>query len=447
MAGIMDSSIFLDVNLPSAATWFYFSALLAVALFFKFTRLASVRNLDILTAFLLMPGMLLLLERKHEWWGYFWLFCASGYLVVRCLIDLILVRRPALAPNLSPAGLFWLAGTLFASLIVVPVQPPADSTPSPERSQSPISGVPREIENRLEKNIAPPAEGPPLHIWVVRGLAVLCHLSIVVGMVLIGWRHFDDFHNGVAAATFYLLLPYTYLLMPATVLGGDRWEHAWPMALMVWSVFCYRRPMLAGLFLGLASGSVLFPVLTVPVWLSFYWRRGAVRFGLALLLSAVLCLGAMALLLYLRGKWPEGLPSEWALASWQPWRESAGGVPGFWQGLSGEGIHWAYRIPVFVVYVTFVLGTLFWPAPKNLAHVLALSAALLVGIQFWYADRGGVHILWYLPFFLLMVFRPNLTNAQPPRLPQDDWPARLGRAAGRLVTRWFKHPEPATPVT
>jgi hypothetical protein len=99
-----------------------------------------------------------------------------------------------------------------------------------------------------------------------------------------------------------------------------------------------------------------------------------------------------------------------------------------------------------VAYITFVLATLFWPAPKNLAHVLALSSALLVGIQFWYADRGGLHVLWYLPFFLLMVFRPNLTAAQPPRPRSDDWPARLGRGVGRLVTRWFRVPEPATPV-
>jgi hypothetical protein len=473
MAGNMDSSIFFDVSLPSAATWFYFSGLLAVALFFKFSRLLSVRNLDVLTLFLLMPGMLLALasEGRRDWWAYFWLFIASGYFLARSLMDLILVRRPALAPNLSPAGLFWLAGMLFASLIMVPVRLPAETSPAVaaavgstakligvpvrpsaegaskgESPQGPISGVNREIENRLQKHLVAPPDGPPLYVWRDRCLAMLCHLSIVVGMVLIGWRHFDDFHNGVAAATFYLLLPYTYLLMPATALGVGRWEHAWPMALMVWSVFCYRRPMLAGLFLGLAAGSLLFPVLTLPVWLSFYWRRGAARFGLAFLLSAWLCLGAMGLLLYLQGDWPQGLPSEWALASWQPWRESAG-APGFWQGISGEGIHWAYRIPVFVVYLTFVLGTLFWPAPKNLAHVLALSSALLVGIQFWYADRGGVHVLWYLPFLLLMIFRPNLTNAQPPRLPADDWPARLGRAVGRLAVRWFKHPEPATPVT
>ena len=77
---IMPSSIFFKVELPSATTWFYFSGLLAVALFFKFTRLLSVRNLDVLTVFLLMPGLLLLLASEgRDWWGYVWLFCASGY--------------------------------------------------------------------------------------------------------------------------------------------------------------------------------------------------------------------------------------------------------------------------------------------------------------------------------------------------------------------------------
>src|SRR5437588_11377352 len=51
-----------DFNLPNATTWFYFSRLLAVALFFKFTRLLSMRNWDVLTLFLLVPGLLLLQE-------------------------------------------------------------------------------------------------------------------------------------------------------------------------------------------------------------------------------------------------------------------------------------------------------------------------------------------------------------------------------------------------
>src|SRR5437879_4233308 len=58
-------STFLDFNLPNATTWFYFSLLLAVALFFKFSRFLSVRNLDVVTLFLLVPGLLLILEARR----------------------------------------------------------------------------------------------------------------------------------------------------------------------------------------------------------------------------------------------------------------------------------------------------------------------------------------------------------------------------------------------
>src|SRR5215471_2193214 len=60
------ASIFLDFNLPNATTWFYFSFLLAVALFFKFSRFLSVRNWDVLTLFLLVPGLLMLQESRHN---------------------------------------------------------------------------------------------------------------------------------------------------------------------------------------------------------------------------------------------------------------------------------------------------------------------------------------------------------------------------------------------
>jgi hypothetical protein len=97
-----------------------------------------------------------------------------------------------------------------------------------------------------------------------------------------------------------------------------------------------------------------------------------------------------------------------------------------------------------VAYVAFVLTTFFWPAPKNLAHVLALSAAALVGIQFWYTDQGGQYVLWYLPLLLLLVFRPNLSASQPPPQPEG----RLGRwvrALGRGAVRLFRPAVPAAP--
>ena len=59
-------SIFLDIQLPTAATWFYFSGVLAAALFVKFSRLLSVRNWDVLTLFLFAPGFLLLLQARGD---------------------------------------------------------------------------------------------------------------------------------------------------------------------------------------------------------------------------------------------------------------------------------------------------------------------------------------------------------------------------------------------
>ena len=60
---------------------------------------------------------------------------------------------------------------------------------------------------------------------------MLCHLSILVGLVLIGWRHFDNIQAGMSAATFYLLLPYAYMLLPdspdARGVPG-RWDDVWP---------------------------------------------------------------------------------------------------------------------------------------------------------------------------------------------------------------------------
>jgi hypothetical protein len=451
--GVAYASLLFQAELPDSPTWFYFaalllyvSALLTVALFFKFSRLLSVRNWDVLTLFLFMPGLLLLIESQgRSPWGYVGLLVAGGYFLARCLLDLTLVRRPSLSPNLGLGGLVWLAGALFLSLLAIPVRETNESSEPAEAPAAPAGDPVSRAGVELVRSQAPAdLPGPGLEVWVERGLTILCHLSVVVGLALIGWRHFDDLHAGVAAATLYLLLPYAYLLMPHAALGVGRWYHAWPMALLVWAFFCYRRPALAGLFLGLASGSVFFPAWTAPAWLSFYWKRGAGRFALAFGLSAGLCLAVIGTLLALNGGLPPLVSHAWSLPSWQQWKDLPPDATSIWQ-TSDWSVHWAYRIPVFVAFVAFVVATLFWPAPKNLAHLLALSAAVLIGIQFWYTDRGGLYILWYLPLLLLLVFRPNLSAAVPP-VPADDRLARLGRSLARAVWRRFRRAEPASPV-
>jgi hypothetical protein len=443
-------SIFLNLALPNPTVWFYFSALLAVALFFKFSRLLSMRNLDMVTLFLFMPGLLLLTESGGEnRWGFAWLLGASGYFVARCLFDLGLARRPVLTPNLSLGGLFCLAGTLFVSLLAVPLESRKKASEQADAAPSATPSLPDKALMPVGERIAQRTRGDisNVDLLVARALALLCHLAIAIGLVLIGARIFQDVDAGAAAAVVYLLLPYTFLLLPYTPLDtslkAGRWDHAWPMAWMIWTVLAYRRPAVAGAFLGVAAGSVFFPVLVLPVWLGFYWRRGALRFLISFLIAAGLCLALLGLAIWLNGgTFFSILQSPWNQSTWQPWKVPPDGVRSVWFDSASDpsGVHW-YRVPVFLAYLAFVAATAFWPQPKDLAHVLALTAAVLIGIQFWYADQGGVFVLWYLPFLLLLVFRPNLTACQPPP-PVEDWLTRLGRRIVRLLPRLRRQPEP-----
>ena len=165
------------------------------------------------------------------------------------------------------------------------------------------------------------------------------------------------------------------------------------------------------------------------------------RFAGAFFLAAGLTLAVTCTVLWFHGELRQSLRALLALSDWQPWKTPT--TEGFWLWIHGTGVHWAYRIPVFIAYLAFVLTTGFWPSPKNLAHLLALSAAVLIGIQFWYADQGGVYVLWYLPLLLLLAFRPNLADRRPRVIvTETDWLSRFGRAIGRAAVWLVRGPEP-----
>ena len=428
-----------DFNPPSAATWFYFALLLSVALFFKFSRLLSIRNLDVFTLPLLVPGLLLLRESHgDDRLGYLWLLCGSAYLLFRCFLDLSLVTRPALNPNLSLGGLAWLAGALFVGLIAVAArQPKEEKLVQSDKTPTAISQVEKPIERVVENTAPARATGLDVQLWVARGLALLCHLAVGLGLIFVGGRHFQDWQAGVASATYYLLLPYAFLLLPYTVLDVAQWYHIWPMALIVWAVFAYRIPTLSGALLGLAA-ACYFPILLFPIWLSFYWGRGAGRFAAAFGLTCGLCMGFIVWTWWIGGELVHSVQSMLSLPDWQPWLEPVRGTLGLWQDM-----HWAYRIPLFIAYVAMLGISTLWPSPKNLAHVLALSAATILGVQFWYADQGGTYVLWYLPLLLLLMFRPNLADRRPlPIQRETDWLSRLARWLSRKFLRLARGPEP-----
>lgn len=451
----MPPSIFLDFNLPNAATWFYFSLILTVALFFQFTRLLSVRNLDLLTLFLLAPGFLLLQEahallaaapnvpeperallqeqgNRELVIAYAWLLAGTVYWFGRAIVDLALVRRPPISPNLNPLGLGWLGLAMFFCLTAVAVRRNADQA-EPQVGTRPvaITQVQKGVTTAVtQAQSGGPASPDDIRFWVERCLAMVCHLAVVLALLMIGWRHFGDATAGIAAGTLYLLLPYT-----AFQIG--QLHHVWPTAFVLWGVFCYRRPVLSGWLLGLAAGSAVVPLLLFPLWFGFYSRRGAGRFGASFLAAAAVSVGITTLILWLDGRFGSSLTAALDFADWQPWKRSS--AESLW-----TGVHGAYRLPVFVLFVGFVATVTVWPSPKNLAHLIALSAAVLMGVQFWHADRGGVYVLWYLPLVLLMVFRPNLSTHEPPvPAPGGGFVVRLAMAGWRRLRPGRAAPPPS----
>src|SRR4051812_34607625 len=346
-------------------TWAYLSSLLMIALYFKFNRILSVRNLDLLGLIALAPALLMVqFGRVHantniEHAGYIWLFAVSGLFLLRLLLDTAMVRRPLLEPNLSGGGMTFLGISLFAFLManVVVGTPDAADVSGSERAADLVGRVaPTDELNSLrthgpgfpllfvlpqistqsilgEKGLqvapvethgdAPATSAELRHIVTARVMAILSQLAIVIGVVLVSMRHFDNVKTGIAVAVLYLLLPYTAMWTGSVT-------HALPGALLVWAIVFYRWPLIAGAMIGLAFGTIYYPMFLLPLWISFYWQRGMARFliglvvavGIVILAAALTSKNTDAFLVHLQQIFNLGMPAATDLSGvWaQFWR-------------------------------------------------------------------------------------------------------------------------------
>jgi hypothetical protein len=232
-----------------------------------------------------------------------------------------------------------------------------------------------------------------------RMLAIFAHLAVLGGLVMMGRRHFHDPDLGLAMATLYLLLP-------CTAYNVHQVNHVLPAAFVLWAGVAYRRPVVAGGLMALACGTLFFPIFLLPLWLGFYGRRGGARFAVGLGCVAALLMGTFALTSADGNSFTQQTLEaiDWSLLSF-----GGNAATGFWNAANE-----AYRIPVFVAFLlaTFVLTV--WPRQKNLEHLLAHSAAIVVATQFWYPRQTGAFVLWYLPLVLLVAYRPRLDALRPP---------------------------------
>jgi len=407
----VNSSLVTDLGL-SAAVWLFLSLLGCFTLFFKFSRFWSVRNLDLLLLFGLAPGMMLLVGKgNHQpWSAYIWLFIGSGLWLGRCLIDLGLARRPLLEPNLNASGLLCLSvgvlGLLLTETVSLPVvdgaaRNPAEPTGREDRSAAAIGAQSAAVQQMIDIAPLPSSLKQELpQVIVSRVLAGLAHLGLVVGLLAIGWRHFERPLTGTAMAACYLLLPYTRM---ALVDSGQLVA----AALIVAAVFWHLRPAVAGALIGLAAGWIPACLGLLALWCGFYRGRGAARFvtvalsvltGCAILGSSVPVLRNWAGDLGARSIAEVGL-----FPQFEP-----GSTGSFWVNIDSS-----FRLPVLIAYLALVIIFTVWPAEKNLAELIALSAALLVASQFWYLDKGGTLVMLYLPLAIAMMFRPTLTIRRP----------------------------------
>ncbi len=338
-----------------------------------------------------------------QYYGFVLLFLVQFLILIRLLLDSMMNRRPLLHPNLTSGGLYFISISLFVFLMGNVVT----STPRMRVMQGPELGPGYALMHQLPRITTRPVRqalagvepitreelDPSQRQWtmIAKILAISAHLAIVCGIVLIGGRHFGNIRAGVGAATLYLLLPYT-----AHMTG--RVDHALPAALLLWALLSYRKPLIAGVFFGLAGGLVYFPLFLLPLWISFYWRRGVRRF----VLGVGTTLLVLAMLLSFGGTEVLGGSLAKMFGLMTPTMEP----DGIWR------LGWSpyYRIPVFVGFIILSVFFGVWPSPKNLGSLISCSAALMVAAQFCHGYGGGLFIAWFLPLLLLTIFRPNLQD-------------------------------------
>lgn len=406
----------------SEATWFYLSLLLSIAIFFRFDRILSLRNLDLILLLSISPGLLFLSD--HPTLGNVWLFVGTGLFVIRMSVDCFFQRRPRGEQNLNSFGMAFLCVSIFAFLMirVFTEKPAAETIQTVKQADSLLSMQDASVnENQKAPEAGPTARllaAPvvPLSTAMVNGtkaadttddsmdpstlaariMAILAHAFVVVGLIIIGKVHFANTQIGLAMALFYLLLP-------CTAYDVSKANHVLPAALLVWAFVTYQKPMLSGIFMGLACGAMFFPVFLLPLWASFYWKNGLKRFALSGSVVGIILL--LSLLLtsvdhYSFTKQTIG-SIDWSVLKFEGGQK----IPGFWSAYDS-----AYRIPVFVGFVLLIACLTIWPRRKNLGHLMSHTTAIIVATLLWYPQLGSVYLLWYLPMFLMVVFRPRLLH-------------------------------------
>tara|TARA_Y100001934_G_scaffold35060_1_gene39921 strand:+ start:4571 stop:5878 length:1308 start_codon:yes stop_codon:yes gene_type:complete len=411
------NEIFFSYEHVGSTTWLYLTTLLSIAVFFKFGRLFSMRNLDIILLTLFSPCFMLVSYGEMngfpetERLGYVTLWVMGGIFILRMFYDCTMIRRPLLEPNLSAGGLSFLVFSLFVLLVSnVSVGYIQNETEVPRDAKSlsmpgyriledlpPVPVAFWESPFELHQQAGEPGVYPfEMSQALSLGLVIAAQFFVVMGLILVGFIHFENVRMGLGAAVFYLLIPYTGEM-------GGHIDHVLPGALLVWAILFYRKPFIAGVLLSL-SFCIYYPLFLIPLWVSFYWQRGVVKFGTGVALGwALLVLGLVLTQREDVGDLINQLKRMHGFLMPQM-------DPRAFQGLWEFGWTPVYRIPLITAFIMMSITYAMWPAQKNLGSLISCTAALLLATRFWNGEGGGLYLGWSLPLIVLIMFRPNLED-------------------------------------
>lgn len=431
---------------------------------------ATAESIDVNSLHAVTPGRTMDLPaptmsrgESIQWLGYALLLGAGLLLLLRLLIDPTMVRRPLLEPNLTTGGLTFIGCSLFLFLMANVISSPSskpiakDSDESASQAtdaqalendgQGPPSGADAEMKeamaavgiiapekplvqqhgpgyillDALPQIVTMPSKsqqqsaGAPLQA-TTKIMAILSHLFVVLGLVAVGYRHFGNLRTGIAGATLYLMLPYTAIMTGLV-------EHAAPAALLTWAIVFYRRPLTAGVCLGLAGGMIYYPLFVLPLWVSFYWQRGMGRFISGLACALAVMVVALATVHFAGIELSSISPNA---SFWEKLSMMFGIYPPRMSGLEGVWVDNGpldpiYRTPIIFSFVALSITFAIWPAQKNLGTLLSCTTAIMVAAQCWHASGGGVFVGWYLPLMLMTFLRPNLEDRVALSVLSEGW--------------------------
>ncbi|MCA9009261.1 MAG: hypothetical protein KDB01_05915 [Planctomycetaceae bacterium] len=476
----------MDTQFPLAPVadlpWLAYASLLVIAVYFRFSRPLTIRNLDLFLTLLIAAAVVVSTHfRDSAFWvaaaenrgseslnpdavaadvvlppaqispvaghelvqpelirephpAYAWsslaLVVLAVLLVVRLLFDESLTRRPRFDQNLNAAGLTFLCIPAFAILAFGVFLKPAPMTnlkavgtgrallqrrevevdrtkelsdvPAPTETLIAAGGAAvAQLSGTLPKSVSVDTGATrDIELLVARILVVVAHFVIVLGLLFIGRWHFASVQLGVAMSCLYLLLP-------CTAANVHKLSHVLPAACLIWAIASYRKPTVAGILLGLACGTLFFAIFLLPLWAVFYGRKGAMRFG-ASVLGVVIVLAAC--LMMISGDADSFFNRVVTSTNWTVYRLLDESLTITHTPVS----HLFIRIPMAAIFFVMLTAMTALPRPRNLENLLANSTALVVSAQMWYPDDIGSYVQWYMPLFLVVVFRPRLDRFTPP---------------------------------